>query len=80
MGKGKGTQGAGESEESTVSRRAGGEQCMKEAGVISEAELDEASAVSVQVGSWEVCRGWKRAREERGASEGTKAVTGLLTL
>ena len=53
---------------------------MKEGGVISEAELDEASAVSVQVGSWEVCRGWKRVSEGRGASEGTKAVTGLLTL
>mgnify|MGYP007134478427 CR=1 FL=1 len=45
---------------------------MKEAGIISEAELDEASTVSVQVGSREVCRGWKRASEERGASEGTR--------
>ena len=31
---------------------------MKEGGVISEANLDETSTVSVQVGSWEVCRGW----------------------
>ena len=58
VGKGKGTQGAGESEASTVSRRPGGEQFMKEGGVISEANLDETAAVSVQVGSWEVCRGW----------------------
>lgn len=50
------------------------EQFMKERGFVSEAKLDQASAVSVQFGCWfrlmvvpvQGCGRWRRVSKERG--------------
>lgn len=54
MGKGRGTQEAGEMERTLYQEGLEEEQFMKERGFVSEAKLDQASAVSVQFGCWEV--------------------------
>lgn len=57
MGKGRGTQETGKIERTLYPEGLEEEQFLKEQGVVSEAKLDQASAVSVQFGSWEAIGG-----------------------